>query len=352
MLIHLHATAGESIIISRLNTCKPVISVQLNTDMMNELKTDLQQKSEKVLAVYMVVKGKPSTTAIAGRYSINGDKLSFTPVYALGYNIEFEIQYRTGTNTIIKHFTTPKHPLSEQTANVVTAYPLSDTIPYNTLFFHVRFSHSMKNDKLAYTHISIYDEAGIEREKAWRQKSFWLDDGKLLVLMIHPGRVKNGIHYESPLFDSGKTYTLKVNEDIEDINGNSIAKSYSKTFYVIGEDRVSPKPYFENAALPTAGSKQPLLLTFSESMDYASVFAGVKLYNVKGKEVALSIKNKTDDSYMLFPNRQWVKGKYTLILKGAVYDIAANRINRLFEITDVNEIKKDQRRTEWSFEIK
>ena len=78
--------------------------------------------------------------------------------------------------------------------------------------------------------------------------------------MIHPGRVKNGIHYESPLFDSGKHYTLKVHTSIKDINNNPIEKEYSKTFYITGEDRIKPTPLFENITLPAVGSKQTLHL--------------------------------------------------------------------------------------------
>lgn len=352
LLIHLQVTAGESITISELNTCKPVISVPLSNTSIHELNKDLQQKGRKILTLHMVVKGLPVATAVAGKYNVYGGKLSFTPLYPLGFNTEFEIQYRNGAKTVTKRFTTPEHPLSEQTASVATAYPLTDTIPYNTLFFHVRFSHAMMNDKLAYTHIAMYDEEGNERKNAWRQKSFWLDDGKLLVLMIHPGRVKNGIHYESPLFDSGKRYTLKVNADIKDINGNPIAGNYTKTFYIKGEDRIKPRPYFEKIKLPAAGSIQAVDLVFSEGMDQASVLNGVSIQNARGKKIALNIKSRSDDAYSLTPARPWEKGKYTLILESAVYDFAANRINRLFEITNVSEMEKDMEHTEWHFEIK
>lgn len=351
---HLYASAGDSISVFFWEKVKPVFSIQVDDALRATLQNNLQEKGKEVLALYMVTNGKRASIPVAGKYKLSKNNyLSFILNYPLGYNTDFEAVYTLNGKLIdIKRFTTPKHPLSDKRAEVVTAYPMADTIPYNTLFFHVRFSHPMKEDILAYKHISIYDDQGIERENAWRQKSFWLDDGKLLVLMIHPGRVKNGIHYESPLFDSGKRYTLKVHTTITDINNNPIAKEYTQSFYVKGEDRVTPKVELSDRRVLTHGARGIMYLNFSEGMDHASVMEGVALYNAKGRQLKIALERVTESRYMFYPMHTWERGAYKLVLKSAVYDYAANRINRLFEVTDAKEMEKDEQDTVFDLKVR
>ncbi len=353
LLIHLHVIAGGSISIKKLNTLQPVVSITLSATEMSRLHTATLDNAHDFLSVHMVINGKAADVPLAGRYKLYDNSLSFTPMQTLGYDILFEALYKNNDGTPAhKIFRTPGHPLSEVQATVVTAYPLADTIPYNTLFFHVRFSHAMMNDKDAYKYVSMYDEKGEERKNAWRQRSFWLDDGKLLVLMIHPGRVKNGIHYESPMFNLHKTYTLKVNKEIKDINGNPLAADYEQKYYVNREDRESPSVDFSKVVIPAHGTTATLTITFSEGMDNASVLAGVKIINEQKQEVSCMIRESaTDNQYIITPATPWQKGSYTLLLSGKVYDFAANRLNRLFEITDAKEMAKDEVETIWRFEI-
>lgn len=353
LLFHLPLMAGEIISVKNLQSLQPKISIHIGDAGANILANEGLSGAGKLLAVYMVADGEVATIPVAGNYQVQQDELLFTPLYTLGYDMEFEAQYKNGKNVVAtKRFHTPKHYLSGEKAGVVSTYPLADTIPYNTLYFHVRFSHSMLNDKRAYRYIKVYDDNGMERKNAWRQKSFWLDDGKLQVLMIHPGRVKNGIHYESPLFDSGRYYTIKIGKEIQDMNGNTIKEEYTHRYFVKGEDRQSPKAYI-NPALPRSQTTQPVTLSFSEGMDNASVLDGVRVLDGQGMSIPCTVReNGTDNSFGITPVKPWAKGRYTLSLKSAVYDFSANRINRLFEITDVSDMETDKRDTRLEFIIK
>lgn len=350
--IHPQCYAGELINVKDIASRKPVVSVTLNNTEM--LQHNLQKNARNILALYLVTNQKVASTPVAGKYILQDKTLSFQPYYTLGYDTNFEVQFKENGNILDKmRFTTPAHQLTGQTAHVVMAYPTADTIPYNTLFFHIRFSHAMQQDEHAYKHIAIYDDEGMERERAWRQRSFWLDSGRLLVLMIHPGRVKNGIHYESPLFDSGKIYTLEVKRSIKDINDQPIFEPYTQHFYISGEDRTIPRPLFNKIVAPAAKTQTPLILTFSEGMDHASVLEGVTIQNKKGKQINCTVSRlENDNTYALTPHNEWQKGKYTLVINGAVYDYAANRINRPFEITDMDDIKKDQQEHKRSFTVR
>lgn len=354
LLIHPQASAGELINITGVASLKPVITVRLPEEQLKNMSGKIQDKAADIFGLYMVIDEKPAGVPVGVRYALHNDILSLTPVYALGNNLEFEVQYKTGdNNTSRRRFKTPVNPISSTAAKVVTAYPAADTIPYNTLFFHLRFSSAMMPDMQAYKHVKVFDEAGLERTNAWRQRSYWLDSNRLLVLMIHPGRVKRGIHYESPLFDSGKYYILEAGENMQDINGSPVATKYTKRFFVGGEDRLCPKAAINNNKLPSVNTSEPVLLSFSEGMDYVSVLDGAKIYDADGLEIPCSVDmDGADNTYKILPHRPWEKRKYVLVLKSAVCDLAANRINRPFEVKDIKEMEKDRLNTRFIFEIK
>lgn len=351
LLIHLQATAGELIKIENMATMRPTIRVSI-TDEQAKVVAGEMTKAADILRLYMIINDTPASVPVSGTYLLNDLELSFTPTYTLGEGKEFEFQYKVGGQLAAKRFSMPSKPRPGNVASVITAYPMSDTIPYNTLFFHVRFSEPMLDDKDAYKHVKIYDENGAERERPWRQKSFWLDGNKLLVLMIHPGRVKSGIHYESPLFDSGKNYTIKIETDIKDANGQTLRTGYTKQYFVNGEDRICPKVEIDRKMLPQAQTREPIFLSFSENMDHASVTDGTKIYDRAGKPVPCIVRTLADDGhYQLMPVQNWKKGKYTLVLKSAVYDVAANRIRRPFETTNIKEMETDKLDTIFTFKI-
>lgn len=349
LLGQLYVWAGEKITIkgSFLN---PVITVTLTPQQLGAIRTDVQANAGSILTLKMLMNNIPADVPVTGRYIVKGSTLQFSPLYNLGYDREFEIQYTSGNAILKKRFKTPAAPHAGSISKVEDIYPLADTIPYNTLFFNVRFSEPMMPDQEAYKHISVYDENDTERLQVWRQRSFWLDSGRVLVLMIHPGRVKSGIHYESPLFDSGKHYKITVNKSIRDVNGNPIAASFTKQYYVSGVDKHSPVVKIDR--IPAANTSNPLQLLFSEGMDYASVIDGVEVYDSKGIAVPVTIKgNHNDKQYNIIPVHSWRKAAYTIVLKNAVYDFAANRMNRLFEVSDMKELETDNVNMALKFEI-
>ena len=87
-------------------------------------------------------------------------------------------------------------------------------------------------------------------------------------------------------------------------------------------------------------------------MDHASVWDGMFVTDAKGVKLPIKLDtNGKDNKYTITPLLPWQKGSYTLSLKGTVYDFAANRINRPFEITDTKEIENDNAVTTYTFEV-
>lgn len=342
--VHLLCFAGEPILVSNSKPLLPVFSVILGADN--------KQANEDVLSMHLLIDGKPADLPVAVHYTVVGKNLQMTPANTLGYGLQFVVQYSVGGRLITKAYNTPVQPVPPTPVSIAAMYPASGDIPYNQLYFHIRFSRPMVQDPRAWRYVSVVNDRGDTLPNAWRQRSYWLDSGRLLVLMIHPGRVKSGIHYLGPLFDSGKNYRICLQPGIKAVDGSQPATAYAQTYHVVSPDRQSPAVSISKDGLPQAGTTQPLILHCSEQMDYASVFDGVSITDDRGKPIALQIAPLTGtNNYVLMPTTAWVHSNYTLILKNAVYDLAGNRLDRLFEVTDAADVQHLGGDTRLSFTV-
>lgn len=340
LFLHLQSFAGGYFTITG-NKLQPVIGVTINKRQQEILNNLSPEKASAILSLHIVTDSIASPIPVYGKYSLSGSRLYFSPLYPLGDNLFYEIRYHTGSQTITYRFSTLKEKQHTDTAQVVQVYPIADTIPSNILFFHVRFSLPMANDIAGYTHVTITDEQGNLAERPWRQRTFWLDSGRLMVLMIHPGRVKTGIHYTGPVFVPGKKYTISINNTIKDINGNRIQETVSKQYIAWQEDRTLPKIESFTTTLP-AHSCKPLSIIFSKGMDHASITEGIKIFDYRNLPVACIIsQSENDHEISIRPVARWQKGRYKIQFESIVSDFASNHINRPFEITTLEEKLKD-----------
>ncbi|MES2780055.1 MAG: hypothetical protein V4651_09195 [Bacteroidota bacterium] len=350
-LVQVKCFAGEKIRISG-DELQPTISVRISGDQLSFLSYNLQENAKGILSLHMVRGGIVASLPVSGKYILESGTLSFTSLYRLGNGLVYEVHYHRGPKLVKSRFTTPQASFSKDQAKVIRIYPIADTVPVNILFFHVRFSHPMADDIKAYTYVQLSREDGTIIQDTWRQRSFWLDSMRVLVLMIHPGRVKNGIHYTGAVFEMNKKYTITVQKEIKDMNGHALKKDVIKQFVITGEDRVLPEIAGMSKTVK-AGTRNPLIIAFSEGMDHASCIDGLKIYYDGKESVSCTIReNENDRNVIVIPEREWKKGSYKVLFESVVSDFAANRTNRLFEIKDIKEKEKDMIEVSRYFEIK
>jgi len=338
---------AQDIQIDNSDPFQPVIHIENIYD--GKLQTDsLDQVFKDQLTFTQIIGGKPAPVAVSGKYeNIDGD-LTFKPLTALGAGLEFEIRYKSET----QKYQTPK-PLNADAplTYVESVFPASVEIPRNILFFHVQFSNTMLHDINGYENVRILDPSGKEIPTVWRQRSYWLEDQKILVLMVHPGKVKRGIDMEIP-FQIGKTYTLEVLPEMQDVYGRAMAKPYTHQFTIIAEDYEMPKVLFDLIKLPKANSRKTLIIPFSEGMDHSSIVDGVKIYTSEGEQVkGMFTWNETDQTFGFVPDEKWVSGEYQIVFEKKVCDFANNRLNRPFEMKAKEEVLKDQQVVTYSFKL-
>lgn len=291
--------------------------------------------------LYFVADNKAAETPVAGHYRRSGNTVCYTPMYPLAAGERFLVKAAGYADTLLS---VPADPVQTPVApaSVAAIYPLADSIPKNILFFHVRFTQAMQEDQRAWKKIHIYNDSGQLVPNTWRQRSFWLDSGRLLVLMIHPGRVKSGIRYIGPVFDIGRKYTLIADSSLKDRYGQSLKTSAQHT-YSVGPDLKERLKIVSATTKVSSGSMEPVIIRLNNAADHAAAVAGISIADQSGKEVAFTLAQGKDNNINLYPAQSWTKGRYRIQIAGSFYDCTGNRMHRLFEMQSMESFRDDDK---------
>lgn len=333
LLLVLRNAAGQGQYLLSGNVMQPHICVQrvyADTDMAVE---------EQQPRLYLLSGNVPAELPVAGTYSHSGDQLCFEPLYPLAEAQRFLLKARGCRDTVISTPAVTAPPLAAAAA--VSVYPLADSIPENILFFHVRFTQPMQEDRNAWKKISIRDEQGKVIPGTWRQRSFWLDSSRLLVLMIHPGRVKSGIRYMGPVFAAGHSYTLVVDSSLADAYGRPLAGSLTRRYTAVPEVQERLQVYGMTQKLK-ADTREPLVIRFVNGVDHAAACTGILMYDAAGRLLPCTVQQYEACTVSIQPRDPWPRGKLRLEFSGALYDCAGNRRHRLFEVKRKQAFRKDK----------
>ena len=202
----------------------------------------------------------------------------------------------------------------------------------------------MNEDFMAFKDILIVDEEGVEKKMVWREKSNWANDGKHLVLMVHPGRIKRGIDYMQqlgPLFEEGKKYTLIIPQSLKDKYGRPLGQEYKKTFTVSAPDRDIPVYKQSTFVAPQKNTKDTITLNFTEAIDYGTAYLGIGFFADDSKKVeGVVIPTNSDSQWGFVPTQKWQDKKYTITLNDYLADLASNHLTRKFEVEHLDSIAK------------
>jgi hypothetical protein len=336
------------IVINSEASSRPVVSVRIPAaGIFADPSAIGYDEGKKILAVFMLINGKPARVSLAGSYTLHEKTLSFTPSLDLTGGSEFEAQYYDRSDTLRRRFTIDTGAPIAPPAEALRIYPATEKIPANILLFYVEFSAEMKPDMLAFNAVKLLDGDGNEKTTVWRQRSYWENNGKILVLMIHPGRVKRGINYMpdlGPVFIPGQKYTLVVTAGIHDRFDRPLAHECRREFTVTEDDREMPRIDFSVMKPPGEMTKEPLHLKFSEGMDYVSIITGIRIRDtVANTYVKGEFKmNGNDSAFNFYPENHWRKTVYQVEFTKYVSDFANNHLHRLFEINSLDELNEDQ----------
>lgn len=347
-------------------TCCPVIRLRGETRPVVEvsglLPEELQalarreqtpEQWQKLFAVYVERGGTPGQQpAMLGSYRIEKETLLFEPRFPLARGVSYRAVFNpvalpghAGSSekpveTILRLAAAKPAP----PAIVEHIYPSSDELPENQLKFYLHFSAPMSHGD-AYEHIRLLGPDGKADERAFLElpQELWDRDGKRFTLFIDPGRIKRGLKPREdlgPVLESGKRYTLVIDRQWKDAEGQPLKETYRKTFRVGAADEKQPDPKTWKIAPPAAGTTDALAMTSPKPLDHALLLRLLWIADEKGEKVPGTIEVTRRETHWRFrPATAWKAGRYRLIADTRLEDLAGNNIARPFEVDEMRPIE-------------
>lgn len=302
------------------------------------------QRLGELFAVY-VAEGS-DRPPLLGSYNVEGGALIFRPRFPLQPGLRYRAVFKP-TDTVAS-FDIPK----PETASTVVerVYPSAGVLPENQLKFYVHFSAPMGRGE-AYRRVRLLDESGrrVELPFLELEQELWDRDGKRLTILFDPGRIKRGlVPYEEvgvPL-RAGHSYTLVIDRDWRDAQGQPLREEFRKRFRVGPADRQPPDPMKWRITPPKSGASDALVLEFPEPLDHALLEHFLQVTGPNAKPVPGSISVDREETRWRFtPREPWTPGSYSILVVTTLEDLAGNRIGRPFDV-DVFERVDDQAEVE------
>jgi hypothetical protein len=283
--------------------------------------------------------------ALAGRWIVNNRDLIFEPRFPLTPGVVYQVALQPEGETKPRRFDLS---LPEPDRTPITSlrqiYPTRDQLPENQLRFYLEFSGPMKRGQ-AYKNIQLLDEKNKPIPDVFLEidEELWNPAMTRLTLLFDPGRVKNGLKPREdlgPTLENGKKYTLRVSGDWPDAEDRKLTKREFRKPFTAGPPDITPiDPKTWKLQIPRPGTRDPLVVSFGESLDYALLTRVIGVADKAGQSVegAIAITNQ-ETCWQFTPPEPWQPGAYQLIAKTILEDLAANRVGRAFEVDVFNRV--------------
>lgn len=300
---------------------------------------------QRLLRVQVQPQDGPQTLlpAMLGTYSVAGNAIRFEPQYPLAPGLSYQATFRPAElrvkgdrRELTAIVRIPARSLTPTTV-VTQVYPTADVLPENLLKFYVHFSAPMSRGHI-YDHIRLLEENGKQVELPFLEidEELWDDSMTRLTIFVDPGRIKRGVlplEDVGPALETGKRYSLVIDNAWKDGAGRPLKESFQKRFRVGAPDREPPDPSQWNLQLPESGTQNPLVVLFPESMDNALAQRVIHITDASGKTVAGQIELTDQERRWSFqPLGPWKRGPHQLVVQTTIEDLAGNNIGKPFDV--------------------
>jgi len=286
-----------------------------------------------------------SVPPMLGSHRVVADTLRFEPQFPLFAGVSYRAVFRPAelpgpaaphTNWVIARFTVPT-PAPGPATVVSRVYPGADVVPENLLKFYLHFSAPMSRGH-SYEHLQLRDDAGkvIELPFLELDEELWDPSMQRLTLFIDPGRIKRGVQpleEIGPSLEAGHSYTLVIDRAWTDAGGHPLGQTFRKTFRVGPPDRDPPDPAHWKLEPGRAGTREPLTITFPESMEHALACRMIRPTLADGSAIEGDAVTEDEERRWKFtPGQPWRAGRHQLVIQTLIEDLAGNNIGKPFEV--------------------
>lgn len=281
---------------------------------------------------------------VLGYYAVRDRQAIFTPRYPLSTRVSYRVEFHPSA---IGHEAQPLHALlrlkpsaKSAATRVSQVYPSADVLPANLLKFYIYFSGPMSRG-MGHEHIRLLRSDGTVVEDPFPEIGVELWDGRQrrFTVLLDPGRIKRGIRINEEMglpLVPGNRYRLVIDAAWPDAQGNPLSEGYAKSFEVTEPDHTSPDPDTWRVESPSAGSHDPLTVTFPESLDAALLERLLWIVDPSAEEIVGRVTlDRAERRWLLRPDAPWTAATYTLRVHPRLEDLAGNQIRRPFE-RDIN----------------
>jgi hypothetical protein len=313
------------------------VAAILPKDIVNHLSAGrlTQEEGEKWLQLFLVTGAKEGPPML-GSYHLDGQKLVFVPRFPLQNDSTYRAStLQAGKKIESVSFHVPPRPPAPA-AEVVAVWPANDILPANQLRFYIQFSRPMRGGSDIFSQIHILDADGKSVADPWLPDELWSDDGTLLTLYIHPGRIKWGVLLRlllGPVLEPDRNYTLHITGDMLDADGRRLAREYQKKFRTSAEDRTRLELSAWKLVAPQGGKLGPLTLTFPKALDSRGLERFITVIDAQGKPVPGKIEVSRNASKWIFqPETAWTVQDYTIAVDRRLEDVAGNNPIHPFDV--------------------
>ncbi len=291
--------------------------------------------------------------AVASDIAIEKDTLILEPIFPLSYDVRYKITWAPTKNSPLYKLGRPEvlqifqpNPKTEPSTFVTQVFPSSNKLPENQLKFYIHFSAPMRQGS-SYTHIKLIDGKGMEVKRPFLTlgEELWDFENQRFTLFFDPGRIKRELvprEELGPALINGKSYKLVIESSWKDADGLPLTSKFEKSFRVIPPDFTCPDIELWKLSIPKVGTRDPFKVTFREPLDHALISRLLWVENQKFEQVQGKVEiTDSETQWQFIPQEKWQVGRYEIVARSIIEDLAGNSLDRPFEVDIFTQVKKE-----------
>jgi len=289
-------------------------------------------------SVFVVYTGTGDLPPLLGTYTVERDTLVFHPSFPITAGVRYRAVFHpAGMAPLERTFDGPAKDTTPST-RVVQIYPSADVLPSNQLRLYIYFSSPMSRGVAAqYIHISDENGKVLQGTEAvfLPSEELWDPSFQRLTMTFDPGRIKRGLTSNErigPPIMQGKQYTLVIDRAWPDARGVPMVEGFRKSFKGGPAQRNPPDPKQWRVTAPKAGTSDPLVLDFPNSMNYPLLQRMLQISGPQGNVIGVVSIVQKETEWRFAPHGPWMAGDYRLIVDTGLEDLAGNHIGQPFDI--------------------
>lgn len=215
--------------------------------------------------------------------------------------------------------------LGATASTLPTVQPSASSIPANVLRISLVFPKPVGQSLLS--EITLRHADGRAIDQPFLPQELWSPDGRVLTLLMHPGRVKSGLvarEQLGPILSPGDNVVLAL-------RGQRL-----KAWRVTEDDAQGPRVSNWRLSHVPAESRRPLVVTLDAPIDGRDA-DHIAVAGPDGSRLAGTASLGTAEATWVFtPRAAWRAGAYRVVVRGTIEDAAGNRPDDPFEARDLS----------------